>query len=179
MDNSPNTADINNADKSKQIELVLESSIDGVVIANSKGEITYLNKSALDMFGLTKDEMLGKPLADIMPEKYRSLHQQGMERFISTKIPKVIGKVVELEGLKKDGTVFPIEMSLSSVDLGNDEITFTAIIRDISSRKKAETDLKEKMTQLEDMNKIMVDRELKMVEFKNQIVELEKKLAQK
>ena len=128
------------------------------------------------MFGVTSKDVIGKPLTAIMPEKYRNDHEIGMKRFVQTKEPKVIGKVVELEGMHTDGRVFPMEMSLSTWKGDNDEQCFTAVVRDITARKKVEDDLKDKMNQLQKMNTLMVNRELKMVELKNKLKEQDEKL---
>ena len=86
--------------------------------------------------GIQKSEIIGKPITIIIPERYRKEHQEGLERFSNTGKPKIIGKTVEVSGRTKEGSDVPIEMSLSFHEIGKKQYTFTAIIRDITDRKK-------------------------------------------
>lgn len=95
---------------------ILETINDAVIVINSAGLVIYWNNTAKKIFGYSSDEMLGQVLAKIMPEKYRKLHASSMQSASddhSDHNHKVIGKVVELIGLHKNGTEFPIEMSLA------------------------------------------------------------------
>lgn len=121
---------------------ILESANDAVVTADEKGVVLAWNKSAERTFGYMADEMIGEPLTKVMPEQYRNAHQQGIERFNRTKNAHVIGKSVELEGLHKDGSTFPVELSLSTVE-DEGRTYFTGIIRDITERVKNEERIRE------------------------------------
>ncbi|MEI6326759.1 MAG: PAS domain S-box protein [Candidatus Roizmanbacteria bacterium] len=162
----------------KQAQIVLENSIDAIVSANEQGEIVYLNPAAEKMFGLTRQQSKGKPLTILMPEKYRIGHLHGMQRYHDTHVPKVIGKVTELEGVHLQGNSFPMEMSLSAWQDETGRPFFTAIIRDISERKRSALELDKKIAELQKMNEFLIDREIKMVALKKQINELENKHSQ-
>jgi len=110
------------------------SASDAIISTNTKGNILTWNKGAERIFGYGDKEAIGKPIKLIMPERYAHSHQKGMERLNAGGKPKILGTVVELEGLRKNGEEFPIELSTSTWKVG-DEIFYGAIIRDITKRK--------------------------------------------
>jgi PAS domain S-box-containing protein len=116
---------------------VVQSAGDAIILSDESGKILSWNHGAENSFGYSEDEIVGEPLEVLMPESYRPRHRAGFERFRVTRRSQIIGSTVELEGLKKDGTVFPIELSLASWSNG-EGLMLTAIIRDISERKKTE-----------------------------------------
>jgi len=126
---------------------VVETAKDAVVQADQQGNIIGWNPSAQTIFGYAPEEVTGRPLTHLMPERYHAAHQQGLVRFRATGEPRVIGKTLELEGLHKDGNEFPIELSISHWRTG-DEMFFGALIRDISRRKQAQDELMRSEKQL-------------------------------
>lgn len=121
----------------RKFRSLIESANDAIILSDSRGTIISWNKGAESIFGFHKNEVLGKNLQIIIPKKYQEAHQKGMDRYLATGEPKVMGKTVELEGVRKDGSEFPIELSLASwKEDGN--VFFSSIIRDISLRKKNE-----------------------------------------
>ncbi len=121
---------------------VTESANDAIVAADSKGNIISWNNGAKRIFGYTDEEALNKPLTVLMPEVYREAHRLGMERYNQTGEAHVIGKTVELIGLRKDSSEFPLELSLTSWTTGKERF-YSGIIRDITERKRAENALEE------------------------------------
>ena len=114
---------------------VVETATDAIVLADHRGNIISWNKAAEHLFCYQAKEVLGKPLTILMPARYREAHQRGMERVRSNGDSRVIGKTVELHGLKKDGAEFPLELSLGTWK--TEEGTFySGIIRDITERKQ-------------------------------------------
>jgi len=117
--------------------LVHNTAFDGIITANAVDVIIDCNPGAEKIFGYKKGELIGMPTVNLMPESYRQRHLEGLRRFVETGISEVQGKVLEVEALRKNGEVFPVELVLSSFTLGG-VINFTAMIRDITERKKAE-----------------------------------------
>ena len=116
---------------------VVQSATDAIVIADGVGHILSWNRAAQIMFGYVEEEVLGGPLTLLMPVRYRESHQRGLERVTSTGQPHLIGRLVELEGLRKDGSEFPLELSLGMWK-AKGETFFSGILRDISERRSAE-----------------------------------------
>jgi len=121
----------------ERFRVVAETANDAIVSADSRGHITYFNKAAERMFRHAAADVLGKPLTVIMPERFHDAHQRGLARFLSTGEARVIGKTVELAGKRKDGSAFPVELSLANWKAGG-QTFFTAMLRDVTERKRAE-----------------------------------------
>ncbi|MGM0805649.1 MAG: EAL domain-containing protein [Bacillota bacterium] len=121
----------------RKFRSVIESANDSIILSDRTGTIISWNKGAELIFGFTEKEALGKNLQIIIPDKFRKAHKQGMERYLLSGEPKVIGNTVELEGLRKDGSEFPIELSLAAWQ-EDDQVYFSSIIRDITERKRNE-----------------------------------------
>lgn len=121
---------------------VAESASDAIISANSLGQIVFWNTAAQRIFGFGQ-EVLAQPLTLLMPERYREAHLKGFRRFLSGGDSHVIGKTLELSALRRDGTEFPMELSLAAWSINSQgDIFFTAIIRDITERKQAEDEIK-------------------------------------
>jgi diguanylate cyclase (GGDEF)-like protein/PAS domain S-box-containing protein len=117
---------------------VTESASDAIVSADARGLIVSWNRGGQVMFGYSAEDVVGKPLTMLMPERYRDVHERGMGRFLLTGEPRVIGSgAVEVHALRADGTEFPVELSLSHW-VGAEGRFFTGILRDITERKRAE-----------------------------------------
>ncbi|NKB86710.1 MAG: PAS domain S-box protein [Acidobacteria bacterium] len=126
---------------------VTESAIDAIISSNATSTVVGWNRAAEEMFGWTADEIVGKRLETIIPKRFHEAHKGGMDRLTHTGESHVIGKTVELAAVRKDGSEFPIELSLSTWTVEADRY-YTGIIRDISARKEAEDKLKEYADQL-------------------------------
>ena len=120
----------------EQYRSVTETSIDAIITADSSGRILTWNKGATHIFG-HGPEIIGQPVTTIIPEQLRDVHTEGFERFLTTGERRIIDQRVELEGLHKNGDVFPIELSLSTWKSYRGRF-FGAIIRDITERKRVE-----------------------------------------
>jgi PAS domain S-box-containing protein len=116
---------------------VMESAIDAIISGDAEGRIRSWNSAAAALFGHSEAEVLGQPIDLIIPERYRESHQNGIRRVSSGGPSRVIGSTVELAGIRKDGSEFPIELSLATWLL-HDKRYYTGIIRDITERKQAE-----------------------------------------
>ncbi len=124
---------------------------DAIMMMDAKGHITFYNKTAESMFGWTADEAMGKDLHTLMvPQRFHQAYREGLAHFQHTGQGPAIGKTLELTTLRKDGTEFPVEISLAAVML-NDEWHAMGIVRDITERKRAEEVLPESEKQLQDI----------------------------
>jgi len=119
-----------------RFESLVESATDAIVVANGRGIIVSWNRAASRLFGYSVEETVGQPLTILMPERYREGHTRGLARIEATGKSRLIGSVVELHGLRKDGEEFPIELSLATWKTAKGSY-YSGIIRDISERKKA------------------------------------------
>ena len=119
-----------------RFQSLVESATDAIVVANGCGVIVSWNRAATRLFGYVTEEIIGQPLTVLMPARYRQKHEQGLARIEATGKTRVIGSVVELHGLRKNGEEFPIELSLATWKTGTGSY-YSGIIRDISERKKA------------------------------------------
>lgn len=115
---------------------VTEASIDAIITSDAHDRILTWNKGAELIFGYGS-EIIGMPITTIIPERYREVHTEGVKRFLETGERHILGKKVELEALRKDGRVIPVELSLSSWQAPSG-VFFGAIIRDITDRKQIE-----------------------------------------
>ncbi len=114
---------------------IAQTAIDAIISINERGLILFWNKSAQEMFGYEHRDILGKPVTMLMPERYRQGYQDGLRRICDGGQNTIIGTTVELDGLRRDGSEFPIELSLSSWETGEHKF-FAANIRDITRRKE-------------------------------------------
>jgi diguanylate cyclase (GGDEF)-like protein/PAS domain S-box-containing protein len=130
---------------------VAQSASESIVSANSDGQIVGWNHGAEITFGYSETEALGQSLTMLMPVHFREEHQAGMERVLSGGEKHVIGKTVELQGLRRDGSEFPIEMSLAEWQASGGKF-YTAIIRDITERKQAEEELRRSREEIQRVN---------------------------
>lgn len=117
--------------------LIHDTAFDAIIIADSDDMVVECNPSAEKMFGYERGELNGLSILDLMPEKFKHDHLKGLKRFLDTGRSKIQGRVMEFEGLRKNGEAFPIELIVSNFRLG-DSILFSGTIRDITVRRKAE-----------------------------------------
>ena len=125
-----------------RLRSITSAALDAIVMIDSKGRVTFWNQAAEKMFGYKKEEMLGKNFHSIVaPEKYRKKFQHTFAKFQKDGKGKVLGKILELEGRHKNGTIFPVGVSVAPVNF-HDSWHAVGIIRDITQRKKTEQELR-------------------------------------
>lgn len=158
----------------EQLRTITEMAADAIICIEPPDTIYMWNRKAEEMFGCTASEAMGKSLHQlIVPEKYREKANEGLKAFFQTGTGPIIGKTVEMSALRKDGTEFPVELSISAIRMG-DSYQATGIIRDITERKAAEEKLKQHVEELERFKKATIQRELRMKELRDKVEELEK-----
>jgi PAS domain S-box-containing protein len=114
---------------------LIEGTRDAIVLANQQGVITLFNPAAEAIFGYAEPEVRGRPITILMPADYHESHELGFARYLETREPRIIGRTVELRGLRKSGEPFPLEMSLSAIDLP-EGVGFLGAIRDLTERQR-------------------------------------------
>ncbi len=131
-------------DSEKRLETMIEKAPDSVVYVKQDGTIELVNQQTEKIFGYGEDELIGQPLEMLLPERLRNQHRQHQTGFFKEPRVRPMGSGLELNGRRKDGSEFPVEISLSFMELEKG-IVGCATIRDITERKEAET--KTKITQ--------------------------------
>ena len=121
---------------------VLETTVDGIITIGEEGYIESFNQAAEEIFEYAEEEVLGKNINILMPEPYRSEHDSYLKSYLETGRRQIIGIGREVEGRRKDGSVFPMDLAVSEVQL-NGRRLFTGIVRDISERRRLEREILE------------------------------------
>ncbi|MBF0291447.1 MAG: PAS domain S-box protein [Nitrospinae bacterium] len=132
----------------ERFRVVAQTAIDAIITIDAASNITFWNKSSEKLFGYSSAEAVGQPVHLIIPERFRQAHAKGMERVVSGGPSKIIGKTIEITALTKSGREFPIELSLASCQTTSG-LFFTAIVHDITERKRAEEALRNAKEALE------------------------------
>lgn len=122
---------------------ILEASLDPVIALDHRGAVMEWNSAAERAFGYSREEVIGREMAElIVPDDLRERHRAGFRRHIETGESRILGRPVELIGQRRDGSRFPVELTISRVDLPGPP-TFTGFVRDITERKQAEATMVE------------------------------------
>ena len=149
-------------DSEERFHAVSKSAVDAIISINSAGNIVFWNKSAEKLFGWSEEEVLGRPVTLIIPEKFQDAHRAGLDRVVKGCAPCVkgeavnngeaglVGKTIEITGKRRDGGEFPIELSLARWNTV-EGVFFTSIIRDISIRRQADEAIRNYRDRLEEI----------------------------
>jgi PAS domain S-box-containing protein len=119
----------------------LEAAPDAMIIIDGAGSIRFLNRQVSALFGYSHDELAGQPIELLMPARFRGRHVAHRERYTGSVRVRPMGLGLDLFGLRRDGTEFPVEISLSPIQDGG-RVLVAAAIRDVTDRKRTETELK-------------------------------------
>lgn len=123
-----------------RMRLVLDNAGEGIITTDRAGIVESFNHAASRLFGYSASEVIGRNIGMLMPEPHQSRHDGYIEYYIATGISQIIDRGREVEGLRKDGSVFPIFITVSRLEIKG-ELLFTAIIRDLTRDKEKETEL--------------------------------------
>lgn len=148
---------------SQNLKTLVDNLNDSIVTISSNGIILSANRIVEKTFGYSQAELIGQNVSILMPEPFASRHGKYMHSYLNTGNAKIIGVGRELPAMKKDGTTFPMELSISEMLHGNDKV-FIGIVRDITERKKAEQDIHQLAYYDETtgvMNRYSLERDLK------------------
>jgi PAS domain S-box-containing protein len=136
-------------DTMRRLEGIVASAMDGIITINDRQEVILFNPAAERMFGLPAAEAIGQPITRFMPQRYRATHTAHIQRFAVTGVSsRQMGSLGAISGLRANGEEFPIEASISQVEVGSEQLA-TVILRDITERKAAEDALIESRRRME------------------------------
>ncbi len=117
-----------------QVDAVFDHLADGILTANADGKVESMNAAAEQMFGYNVDEVVGNSARMLLPEPYASRHDEYLKQYRETGEASIVGSGRELDGRRKDGTVFPLDVSVSQIEIQGRE-TFVIVARDITEHK--------------------------------------------
>jgi len=130
---------------------ILEAAVDGIITIDEQGRIEGFNRAAERIFGYSAAEVLGRNVSVLMPSPYRQAHDQYLANYLGTGQARIIGIGREVEGKRKDGNTFPMDLAVGEGYLAGRRI-FAGTVRDISERKRAEADLRNAKEEAERAN---------------------------
>lgn len=134
-------------DAAARLAAIVNTAVDGILTIDERGQIESVNPAVTRIFGYLPDEMVGRNVRMLMPEPYRSEHDGYLSRYRDTGEKRIIGVGREVEGQRKDGSRFPLELAVSETWL-EDRRVFTGLIRDVTERREAERNLRESEARL-------------------------------
>ena len=120
----------------ERFRAVTSSTRDAIISSDGSGRIIYWNRGAEEIFGHSAAAMVGRPLTDLMPERYRDAHRAGVARFLATGEGRVMGSTVEVEGVRADGTEFPVELSLGCLEPERPDLLLRRRARPVGPRPR-------------------------------------------
>ena len=121
---------------------IIESAVDGIVVIDSRGLIEAFNPAAERLFGYPASDVLGRNVRMLMPSPFREEHDGYLARYLSTGVAKIIGIGREVTGMRRDGTTFPVHLSVGEMSIAG-QSKFTGILHDLSARLRMEEQLRE------------------------------------
>ena len=121
---------------------VIDSAVDGIVVIDAHGRIEAFNPAAVRLFGYEEREVVGRNVNMLMPSPYHEEHDTYLARHLATGVQKIIGTGREVTGLRRDGTTFPLHLSVGKMTVGGEQ-RFTGILHDLSVRVRIEKQLRE------------------------------------
>jgi adenylate cyclase len=148
----------------ERLQAILSSANDAIICADGEGLVLLWNSAAERLLGHREEDMLGKPLTTIIPERFREAHLAGVRRAAAGGEPRVIGRTVELAAVRADGTEFPVELSLSTWETPHGRY-FGGIIRDVTERKRAEEEIRASGEALREKNQELEGLSAKLAKY--------------
>nr|WP_269106549.1 PAS domain S-box protein [Massilia sp. TS11] len=134
-----------------RMRAIFETAVDAILTIDEHGILESLNPAAEALFGYAEAELIGKNVSVLMPEPHRSRHDGYLAHYLGTGEKRIIGIGREVEGLRKDGSVFPIDLAVAEMQIGGRRM-FTGLVRDITARKRNEEEMKRLLQEISSAN---------------------------
>ena len=122
-------------EQSNHTKAIIENMVDGIITIDAKGIMGSFNSAAERIFGYSAQEAIGQNVSMLMPSPHRESHDNYLHAYLTTGVQRIIGVGREVEGQKKDGSLFPMELSVSEI-FRNGQVEFVGMVRDITERKR-------------------------------------------
>ena len=127
--------------RAERLDGIINTTVDGIIVIGKDGRMEAFNRGAQRLFGYSESEVLGRNVNMLMPSPYREEHDGYLERYKVTRVPTIIGTGREVSGRRRDGSVFPLHLSVGEMTIGGDQ-KFTGMLHDLSRRKQLEDQLR-------------------------------------
>jgi two-component system, LuxR family, sensor kinase FixL len=134
-------------EREAKLNSILNASIEGIVVINMAGTIVSVNSAVENIFGFQAEELIGKSVNQLLPINLRKKQDYYLKKYLRIFIPRAIGQIREVEGLRKDGTLVPLDMTIAEFPLDGVQY-FSGIVRDVSARKLQEQQEREHLEKL-------------------------------
>lgn len=144
------------SDTNNELEVVLDTVLDGLITIDDKGKIFSFNRAAVEIFGYGSDEVIGKNVKMLMPDPFHTEHDQYIENFLETGNKKIIGIGREVRAQRKNGTTFPMELGVNEMSVDGKRM-FVGTIRDITERKEAQEKIRSETEHLKGVLDTVLD----------------------
>jgi two-component system, LuxR family, sensor kinase FixL len=173
---------IDNEESKLFLRSILDTAVDGIIMIDEKAYIQYANESTSRLFGYSNQELIGNRINQLMPKGYSERHDDYMKRYHDTGEARIIGIGREVEGLKKDGTIFPFFLSVSVVHIRNTRI-YIGMVHDMTFQKETENKIRQMNLNLEkevEKRTIQLNQTIDRLEYEAEIrKEVESSLRQR
>ncbi len=130
-----------------RLRTLIETAVDGVILINARGVVLVFNPACEKLFGYSADAVIGQNVKMLMPQPYRQEHDRYLSNYLDTREPKIIGSGREVMGRRKDGSTFPMNLSVGEAKQEGESI-FVGIIHDLSASRRTEGELQQAQTEL-------------------------------
>lgn len=162
----------------ERFRAVLDAASDTVICLGTQDRIYVWNRKAEEMFGYPASEAIGSEMHElIVPPRYREKARERLNQFFKSGKGDILGRTVEVKAMRRDGSEFPVEVSIAAFKLEG-KWNAVGIIRDITARKRLEEDLRQNIEDLERMNRLMVGRELRMEDLRDEVRKLRERVRE-
>ena len=128
--------------QAETFRILAQTTREGIILADTRGTIRFVNRAAEKLFGYTRGELLDEPLTLLMPPEHGRAHDGYMKRYLQTGMPRIIGSGRQLTAVRKDGSRFPIYLSIGDIDSGSNRL-FAGVIMDISEQQQLQREILE------------------------------------